>query len=90
MIVKLVELKNSGGKYCLQEIYINPEQVVYVRPHPEMRIDEQIYPDGLDSRQEFSKVRLMHGQNGLALTIVGPPALVEQKINEAGKQLLKG
>jgi hypothetical protein len=89
MVVKLVEVKTRHGKIFLQEIYINPKQVVCIRPSYES-LDENLYPDGLDKRQEFSKVHLDHGQNGLALMVVGPPAMIESKLNEANLQLLKG
>ena len=78
MVVKLIELKDHFDRFSLQEIYINPEQVVYVRPLRE-KLNENFYPEGLDKRQEFSKIHL-----------VGSPALVEQKLNGVARQLLKG
>ena len=89
MVVKLIELKDHFDRFSLQEIYINPEQVVYVRPLRE-KLNENFYPEGLDKRQEFSKIHLDHGQSGLILTVVGSPALVEQKLNGVARQLLKG
>ena len=89
MIVKLIELKQMGGVSNLQEVYINTEQVVCVK-QSNIRIDESFTPSNLDNRTEFSNVYLDHGQTGMVLTVVGPPAAIETKINSAKKQLLKG
>ena len=90
MIVKLVEATKSNygdSSVDLEEVYINTEQVVCVRPtgRPGLNL-----PEGLDQDTVFSKVFLDHGQNGLSITVVGPPALIESKINTAKRQLLKG
>jgi len=53
-------------------------------------VSESQFPDGLDKRTEFSNIYLDHGQAGMVLTVVGPPAVIETKINSAKKQLLKG
>jgi len=89
MVVKLVEVKTRHDKIALQEVYINPKQVVCVRPSTE-RLNESLYPEGLDRRQEFSKLHLDHGQNGLTLTVVGSPSMIETKLNDVSRQLLKG
>ncbi len=89
MIVKLIEVKHRGSHIALEEVFINTEQVVFVKPSNKP-INEGSYPDGLDKRSEFSKVYLDHGQNGLVLTVVGSPSVVESKINSLNRQLLKG
>tara|TARA_Y100000389_G_scaffold203764_1_gene253365 strand:+ start:14423 stop:14692 length:270 start_codon:yes stop_codon:yes gene_type:complete len=89
MIVKLVELKQAGGTANLQEVFINTEQVVCVK-QSNVRIDESVLPQGLNNGTEFSNIYLDHGQSGMILTVVGPPGLIETKINSAKKQLLKG
>jgi hypothetical protein len=56
-----------------------------------VRVDESsVCLHGLDNRAEFSSIYLDHGQAGMILTVVGPPAVIETKINSAKKQLLKG
>ena len=89
MIVKLVEVNNTNGNYKLNEVYLNSEHVVSIRP-VSLIVNESQFPDGLDKRTEFSNVYIDHGQAGMVLTVVGPPALIEAKINSAKKQLLKG
>ena len=90
MIIKLVEAKRSAGTLHLEEVYVNTEQVACVRAAAAPPLYENRDPEGLDSRTEFSKVFLDHGQNGIVLLVVGAPALIESKINKANRQLLKG
>jgi len=94
MIVKLVEATKSGygdNSLHLEEVYINTEQVVCVRPAATLHATQGTpMPEGIDHNTQFSKVFLDHGQNGIAITVVGPPALIESKINTAKRQLLKG
>ena len=89
MIVKLVEVNNTNGSYKLNEVYLNSEHVVSIRP-VSLIVNESQLPDGLDNRTEFSNVYMDHGQTGMVLTVVGPPEVIETKINSAKKQLLKG
>lgn len=91
MIIKLVELKNSnGGRPELGEVFVNTEHVVCVRAAPPLFVNESSLPEGLDSRTTFSRVFLDHGQGGLVLTVVGEPTVVESRINEVNRGLLKG
>ena len=89
MIVRLVEVKNANGNYKLNEVYLNSEHVVSIRP-VSLNVNESQFPDGLDNRSEFSNIYMDHGQDGMVLTVVGPPAVIETKINSVKKQLLKG
>ena len=88
MIVKLIELKNMNGSYRLQEVYLNPEHVVSVRPEA-LNITEGRLPDGLDQGTEFSKIMINYGNNGTSVVVAGSPDMVERKINDKRK-LLKG
>jgi hypothetical protein len=89
MTVRLVEVKERGLKrLTLEEIYVNPEQVVCVRSNDET-YSEDYLPEGLDKRQQFSKIHLALGA-GLEITVVGSPAMVEQKLNLTKRSLLKG
>ena len=90
MIVKLIEAKRSGGTLVLEEVFVNTEHVTCVRAASPPPMYEGRLPEGLDKRTEFCKVFLDHGQNGIALMVVGAPALIESKINSANRQLLKG
>ena len=72
MIVKLVEVNNTNGNYKLNEVYLNSEHVVSIRP-VSLIVNESQFPDGLDKRTEFSNVYIDHGQAGMVLTVVGPP-----------------
>lgn len=88
MIVKLIELKNTNGNYKLNEVYLNPEHVVSIRP-VSLSVNESQFPEGLDKNAQFSKIMVNYGNNGTSMVVTGSPEMVERKINDKRK-LLKG
>ena len=97
MVVKLMEVyeENAFGRkaYKLREVFINPDYVVCLRDEPYFQglLREGRLPEGLDSRQEFTRVQLNRGgQSGLDIVVVGNPQLVEDKIGKTKKKILKG
>ena len=87
-IVKFVEIITNhsavGQKFRLQEVFINPDHIVYIRsePHMKQKLDEGLLPD-LDPRQEFSVIHLNRGNNGLDLIVVGDVGAINEKIRPA-------
>jgi hypothetical protein len=47
-------------------------------------------PEGLDNKQEFSRVYMNRGQAGLDVVVIGNPAVIEEKLNVRNKKILKG
>tara|TARA_Y100000296_G_scaffold59678_1_gene68987 strand:- start:803 stop:1105 length:303 start_codon:yes stop_codon:yes gene_type:complete len=100
MIVKFVELFESTKvhsndairSFSLREVFINPEQVVCIRPDASLKqkLQEGVLPEGLDLRQEFSRIYLNRGQIGLDIIVVGSPSMVEKELKRNYKQVLKG
>jgi len=96
MVVKLVEIyeEHAFGRkdYKLREVFINPEHVVCLRDAPRFTqlLKEGRLPDGIDARQEFTRIQLTRGQLGLDVVVVGPPQSVEEKMGKAKKKILKG
>jgi len=96
MVVKLVEVCKSNeygmsNRYALREIFINPEHVVCLRSDEvtRQRLQENKLPQELDERQEFTRIQLNRGHNGLDVVVVGDPSTVEQKLQKT-RQLLRG
>ena len=99
-VTKLVEVAttniyNRDKKYSLREVFINPDHVVCVRTDPSFRrhLTEGMMPEGIDGRQEFSRIYLNRGQVGLDVVVVGDPILVERRlnlVNDAKSTLIKG
>ena len=96
MVIKLVEVCKTMGigkseNYALKEVFINPEHVVCLRSDDltRQRLHENKLPEELDKRQEFTRIQLNRGHNGLDLIVVGAPALVEQKL-KTPQQILHG
>ena len=96
MVVKLVEVyeESSPGRrsYKLREVFINPEHVVCLRDEPRFKrlLGEGRLPEGIDSRQEFTRIQMTRGNLGLDVVVVGPPHSIEEKISKEKRQILKG
>lgn len=96
-MVKLIEVQTQnkytgiGSGFTLREVYINPEHVVCLREDraAKKHLHEGRMPADLDSRQEFTKIHLNRGQNGIDITVVGNPTTVENQLKNT-KQLLRG
>ena len=96
-MVKLIEVQKSNRytgtaqSYVLREVYINPKHVVCLREDKaaKQHLTEGLMPADLDLRQEFTKIHLNRGQNGIDITVVGTPTVVEDQLNNT-QQLLKG
>ena len=98
-MIKLVEVcevanaSNSTQKsYTLREVYVNPKHVVSLREEHsyQQKLMEGEMPEGLDLRQGFTRVTLDRGQTGLDIIVVGPPHIVETKLEHNKKELLHG
>ena len=96
-MIKLVQIyeharasTNTDRKFSLNEVYINPSHVTYVKedPYTKRLLSQNILPEGLDKRQEFSKIYINHGDRGVELTIVGEPTSIIEKLGK--KSILRG
>ena len=104
MLVALTEVtentksRNVGSAertkvYTLREILVNPSHVVCLREDGATNrlMSEGRLPEGLDTRQRFTRVFLERGQSGIDLIVVGSPEQIRQTIHEGdGRELLKG
>ena len=53
-------------------------------------LTEEIYPEGLREDQGFTRIYLNRGQAGLDMVVVGAADIVESKLFESQKKLLRG
>tara|TARA_Y100000004_G_C8948578_1_gene427401 strand:+ start:1910 stop:2206 length:297 start_codon:yes stop_codon:yes gene_type:complete len=95
--IKLVELyeqptQRTKNKWTLREVVVNPDYVVCLRPDARATalLREGILPEGLDARQEFTKIQMSRGNGGMDIVVVGAIGLIEDKLNISTQQLLKG
>jgi hypothetical protein len=97
MLVKLTEICANGAvttpnNYILREVFVNPEHVIMIRE--EKRIQELnergMLNEGLDTTHRFSKLTINRGQTGTEIVVIGAPELVETKLKNSTKQLLRG
>ena len=96
-VTKLVEVAtiniyNRNRKYSLREVFVNPDFVVSLMPDNNMTrlLQEGVLPDGLDQRQQFTRVLMHKGNSGLEMTVVGNVESVRDKLFSNGSTLLKG
>jgi len=89
MIVKFIEVYKDRDRYKMREVGVNPDFVVCTRDDSvtQMGLGEGKLPEGLDTRQEFTKIILDRG-HGYAITVVGNTEVVNKQLNQ--KKLLKG
>ena len=90
-MIKLVEIVKDTAGYNLREIFVNPKHVVYLREDNLIKrhLMEGNLPEGLDTRQAFTKLIVDNGSNGTEFIVVGEPSHVESKLKE-GKRILNG
>lgn len=102
MLVTLTEVVASNANhygssvamknYTLREVTINPQHVICLREDSSMtrRLTEGTLPEGMDSRQRFTKVILDRGQSGLELVVVGAPSQISEKLKISTRKMLMG
>ena len=81
-MMKFIELRDGTN---LQEIYINPSQVSYVRGAPKTKA----MMEGMSNISDLTEIHLINGTGNVVVTVVGPVDLIEKKLNEKNT-LLKG
>jgi len=86
-MVKLVEFfKPPGERPHLDEVWINPDAVVSIRPERSGLIEEA-YDFGIDRNVEFSKLAVNESGFSRQIIVIGSPNEVRDKLNK--KQLLR-
>ena len=101
-MIKLVEIRKikdfnitdrtGDVHYSLDEIWINPDSILQIRSDPTMKSNlvKGRLPKDLDAQLEFSCVQFGSGNNVSAVTVVGSPSILAEKIFSTIKELLKG
>jgi len=101
-MIKLVEVKKvkdvnitehrGNIHYELDEIWINPDSILQIRGDVTMKsnLASGYLPRDLNIKQEFSRIQFGSGNNVSAVTVVGSPSVLAEKIFSTNKQLLKG
>ena len=94
MLVELIEIKeDSKGNYFLNNIYVNPAQIVFLTENRTMKqkLKEGKMNLGLNQNfTNFTNVRMNFHTYVSEITVVGDPGLIESKIhNKEQKRLLK-
>ena len=91
-LVEVVQTSVYNKKYSLREVFVNPDYVISLMPDSNMKtvLQEGRLPDGLDKRQEFTRVTVHKGNSGLEMVVVGNTENVRNKLFSSPSTLLKG
>ena len=89
MLIKLIEVfKHSGERVHLDEIYVNAQAVVAIRPETNTSMISEAVQLGISESAAFSRITLNEGGIARTVTVVGSPQEVRTKLGI--KNLLKG
>jgi len=89
MLVKFIAIEKND-RATIREIYVNPRHIISVTEvssYSEPLINEA-KELGLTDAIQFSRLTLQEGNVSRAITVVGRPWEINQKINK--KQILRG
>lgn len=104
-MIKFVEVKKINDfnplqnkasiRYELTEIWINPAAILQIKDDTAMKynLSKGYLPKQLDKRQQFSYVQYGTGNNITAVTVVGDPEAITEKMHRSAQRnrvLLKG
>ena len=95
--IKFVELyekasaSRSASSWALREVVINPHYIVTMRPDERAPtlLREGKLPDGLDERQQFTKIHMSRGNSGVELTIVGDISTVQRAMQATDRKVIR-
>jgi hypothetical protein len=78
-------------QFLLREISINPAHLISAREDSLLNSGgalQHLFPEGLDSRQKFTKLCLQRGNYGWDVIVVGDLNQVREKLNINTKKML--
>lgn len=98
MLVKLIEVvkkASTNGKfdYKMNEVYVNPENIVSIREDGQFNIlfqEGKLPWNDLNEHTVFSVLTMNSGGMSNTVTVAGSPAQLQEKCFSAQRQLLKG
>ena len=98
--VKLTEVfkqnrfTSSDNMYKIRPVYVNPDFVICLREDEHtlklLRENNDLLPDGLDERHEFTKLHINGGHGSFDITVIGSPDSIKETLATSQSTLLKG
>ena len=98
--VKLTEVfkqnrfTSKSNGYEIRPVYVNPDFVICLREDEQtlrvLKEDNDLLPDGLDGRHQFTKLHINGGHGSFDITVIGSPDSIEVKLAQSKSTLLKG
>jgi len=99
MLIKLIEVSKrtavsgGGGDYKMNEIFVDPENIVNIREDVQYNTlfrEGHLPWDELHTHTVFSTITMNSGGISNVVTVAGSPSHIQEKCFSAKKQLLKG
>lgn len=89
MLIKLIEVfKQPGDRVKLDDIYVNGQAVVAIRPETNETMINEAVQLGISDGVKFSRLTLNEGGSSRTVTVIGSPEEVRAKLGI--KNILKG
>lgn len=94
--IRLTEIYSAGNgsqkKYSVRQIYINPDHVVCMREEELLKklLSEGRLVDGLDQRQNFTRITVNNNSTQQDILVVGGIDDVYNKLHIEARNLLRG
>ena len=88
-VIRLIERLNNGDKnYYLHEISLNTNHIAFLTENYEMKslLSEGNININLHPQADFTDIKLSSGKK---ITVVGSASMIEAKIFNSGKKLLR-
>ena len=92
-MVKLVQIrKHNHTDYRIQNIYLNPEHIIFMSEHHVFKQDliEGKIKLAIDKSASFTKIKVNENSGFSEIVVIGSPDIIEEKIHSNSKRLLKG
>ncbi len=97
--VKLTEVfkqnrfTSKSNGYEIRPVYVNPDFVICLREDEQtlrvLKEDNDLLPDGLDGRHQFTKLHINGGHGSFDNTVIGSHDSIEEKLAQSKSTLLK-
>ena len=81
-MIQLIEVVKNTRSYELREVFVNPRHVVMLREDHATRsaINEGKVIEGMDPRQQYTRITVDNGTTGSQFVVVGSPGVIETKL----------
>ena len=89
MLISLVEIFKTGMNSGTRKVYINPQNIVYIREDTQKTTLEEAKSLGFSEFSKFSTILINEGGSSKSIIVAHSPQEIHEKMNSS-RTLLKG